>query len=96
MANEIQVYGAAWCGLTRGLREYLTTSRLPYDYFDIERDAQAEEFMLAMNNGLRRFPVVVVNERVMLEPTVVTLQRVLGEHGIRPAAGRVRSRRDVI
>jgi hypothetical protein len=32
----------------------------------------------------------------MLEPTVVTLQRVLGEHGIRPVAGRVRSRRDVI
>ena len=88
MATEIQVYGTDWCGLTHAVREYLTNARLPYDYFDIERDTDAREFVVAMNDGRYRFPLVVVEEQVVLEPTVATLRRVLGEHGIRPLAAR--------
>ena len=81
MACEIQVYGTDWCGLTRRVREYLTNSRLPHDYFDIERNADAQQFMLAMNDGHRRLPLVVVRHRVMLDPTMPALQRVLSAQG---------------
>jgi glutaredoxin len=84
MASEIQVYGTGWCGLTHALRKYLTESRLPYEYFDIERDPEAHEFVVAMGDGRRRFPLVVVHERVVTEPRVSELQRLLDERGIRP------------
>jgi hypothetical protein len=51
MATEIQVYGADWCSLTFGVREYLTNARLTYDYHDVDREPQAEELMLALTDG---------------------------------------------
>jgi glutaredoxin len=84
MASDIQVYGADWCGVTQGLRRYLTDSRLTYDYFDVERDVDAEQFVVAMNGGRRRFPVVIVEDHIIVRPTVRSLQETLSEHGIHP------------
>ena len=56
MASDIEVYGTDWCGLTFGVREYLTNSRLAYDYYDVDRDTRAQEYVLAMNDGKRRLP----------------------------------------
>ena len=85
MTNGIQVYGTDWCGITYGVREYLTNSRIPYDYYDIERDPHAHEFVLAMNDGRRRFPLIVVEERVLTSPTLNELQQVLDEYRVRRA-----------
>jgi len=97
MTNGIQVYGTDWCGLTFGVREYLTNSRIPYEYYDIEQDQHADQFVVAMNDGRRRFPMIVVEERVLTRPTLNELQRVLDEHRVRPPtsnrAGNVRSGR---
>jgi len=90
MATEIQVYGTDWCGLTFGVREYLTNARLTYDYHDVDREPQAEELMLALTDGRRRFPVVVVRKRVLTNPTRGELQRVLDDHRIRPERDRRR------
>ena len=76
------MYGADWCGLTRGLREYLMNSRIDYDYFDVDRDDEAEQFVLAMNEGHRRFPLVVVHERVVTQPTITVLRSVIDEHAL--------------
>jgi len=84
MASDIQVYGADWCGLTRGVREYLTNSRIDYDYFDVDRDDEAQQFVLAMNEGRRRFPLVVVEEQVVTHPTIAVLHTVIGEHALQP------------
>jgi thioredoxin reductase (NADPH) len=83
MTSDIEVYGTDWCGLTFGVREYLTNSHLTYEYYDVDRDARALEFVLAMNDGRRRLPMVVVQERIITTPTVTELQRVLDEHHIR-------------
>jgi glutaredoxin len=84
MASDIQVYGTDWCGLTFGVREYLTNSHMAYDYYDVEQDARAHEFVLAMNDGRRRLPMVVVEERIIINPTVAELQRLLDKHRVRP------------
>jgi glutaredoxin len=85
MASDIQVYGTDWCGLTYGVRRYLTAGRFEYDYFNIDDDKDAEEFVLATNNGRRRFPIVVIEDRVVTGPTVAELRRVLDQHGMRPS-----------
>ena len=92
MASDIQVYGADWCSLTRGLREYLMNSRFDYDYFDVDRDDNAQQFVLAMNEGRRRFPLVVVQEQVVTQPTIAVLRSVIDEHDLQPTI-RSRTRR---
>jgi len=84
MASDVQVYGTDWCGVTFSIREYLTNSHVDYEYHDIERDPTAHDFVLSMNEGRRRFPMVVVEERVMNKPTLTELQTALDTHGIRP------------
>ena len=84
MASEIQVYGADWCDLTFGVREYLTNARVAYDYHDIDRDPEANDLALVLTDGRRRFPLVVVHERVLTNPSLVELQRVLDDYRIRP------------
>lgn len=81
MSSDIQVYGADWCGLTYSLREYLTNARFAYDFHDVDRDADACELLLAITDGRRRFPVVVVQERVLHNPSRDELVRVLDETG---------------
>ena len=89
MANEIHVYGTDWCGLTFAVREFLMKSRMAYDYYNIEQDPTADEFVRAMNDGRRRFPLVVVEEATITNPTLTELQRVLSEQGLSPQpAGR--------
>ena len=85
MASDIQVYGTDWCGLTRHVREFLMTSRFEYDYFDIDRDDDAQQFVLSMNDGRRRFPLVVVKHQVVTQPTVAVLTRAIREHGLQPS-----------
>ena len=85
MACDIQVYGADWCGLTYEVRRYLTAGRFEYDYFNVEYDEHAEEFVLATNHGRRCFPIVVIEDRVVTRPTTSELQRVLDEHRLCPS-----------
>ena len=82
MANEIQVYGTDWCGLTFRVREYLMKARLGYDFFDVDRDPQAHEFVLAMTGEHRRFPLVVVGDDVVAHATIPELERALNANAI--------------
>lgn len=84
MASDIQVYGTDWCGLTNGVRRYLIAGHFEYDYFNIDHDQTAAEFVLAANQGRRRLPVVVIADRVVTNPTAAELRRLLELHGICP------------
>jgi hypothetical protein len=69
MASDIQAYGADWCGLTHGVRRYLTVGHVEYDDFDIDDDQAAEEF--------------VIGDCGMTNATVAELRRVLDQQGMR-------------
>jgi glutaredoxin len=83
VTSAIQVYGTSWCRLTYRVREYLMQARLSYEFFDVDHDQKAHEFVLASAEGQRRFPLVVVEDDVMTVPTIPQLQRVLDAHEIR-------------
>jgi len=46
-----------------------------------------------MNDGRLRFPLVIVEHRIVPHPTVAALQRVLSDHGIRPVVTTIAYRR---
>ncbi len=85
MASDIQIYGTNWCGVTYEVRRFLTVGQFEYDYFNIDDDEIADEFVLTANQGHRRFPIVVVEDRVLIAPTIAKLRCVLHEHGMRPS-----------
>ena len=85
--TSIQVYGTDWCRLTFGVREYLINSRVDYDYFDIERDPLADEFVRTVNDGRQRYPVVVVEDHSLTNPTLAELNTLLRDHRIEPRTG---------
>ena len=85
--TSIQVYGTDWCRLTFGVREYLINSRVDYDYFDVERDPAADEFVRTANDGWQRLPMVVVEEQSVTNPTLTELDALLRDHRVEPRSG---------
>jgi len=79
-----KVYGADWCALTSGFRTYFDRHDIPYDYHDIEKDEAAADAARAMNDGKLKFPMVVVGDREMKNPTLDELDDALATVGLSP------------
>lgn len=77
VTKTIKVYGTDWCHSTFGVREYLMNARLDYDFFDIDRDDNADAFVRALGKGARRYPVIVFPDEIVTNPTVTELGQLL-------------------
>ena len=92
MSVDTAVYGTQRCPLTQGIREWLGEHRVPYDFYDIENDAEAEERVRRMNDGQLKYPMVTVGDRGEGEPDGVRVRlfptRPAGQHARRGAARR--------
>ncbi len=80
--TRVLVYGTDWCGLTQAFCNRLETANVPFEYHDIEADPKAEEAVVAMNGGKRKFPMVVVGEVVMKNPPIPELNEALDRYGL--------------
>jgi glutaredoxin len=88
MTPTIHVYGTDWCRLTFAVREHLMQLQVEYDYFDIERDPRADEFVRAMHDGRRRHPIVVIGAHIVTNPTLTELRRALDQEETTPRVDR--------
>ncbi|HEU4740190.1 MAG TPA: glutaredoxin domain-containing protein [Meiothermus sp.] len=94
MAARIQIYGTGWCSFSRGFQSYLQSLRIPFEFFDVEKDPSAEEAARLMNGGALKFPMVVIGEnlqgpwkpedggKVMKNPRLGELEAALSEAGL--------------
>jgi glutaredoxin len=75
----IKIYGAKWCGDVYRILFYFDKKELPFQYFDIDEDKSAEEFVIKINpEGNRSIPVVVLeDESILIEPTISELEEKL-------------------
>ena len=79
MADEIVMYGTTWCGDTRRARRLFDENNIPYQWIDIDQDAQARKYVEEVNRGYRSVPTIVFPDGSMLvEPTTSELMRKLG------------------
>ena len=67
--NKIKVYGADWCEDTQRTREHLDKLSVPYDYINVDHDKSAEAWIKEQNKGKRQTPTVVLNGKVLIEPS---------------------------
>ncbi|MBG0815162.1 mycoredoxin [Planomonospora sp. ID82291] len=78
----LTVYTTTWCGPCKRLKAQLTREGIAYQEIDIERNPDAAEFVMSVNNGNQTVPTVVVESpagRVAVtNPSVAEVKRLLG------------------
>jgi glutaredoxin len=62
---KLELYGAARCPYTQDMREWLEWNRRDFAEFDVEADPEARQRMRALDNSLRKIPVLVEDGKVV-------------------------------
>ena len=62
---RLELYGAARCPYTQDMREWLEWNRRECQEYDVEADLEARRRMRALDESLRRVPVLVEDGKVV-------------------------------
>jgi thioredoxin reductase (NADPH) len=73
-----KVIGSRYSGDSVRLREFLARNRLPFQWVDLEQDAEAEELLQMLGVEPAETPVVIVAGRTLRNPTNAELSGELG------------------
>jgi mycoredoxin len=77
--TQLVVIGSNWCGDCRRTRRLLDENHIPYQWIDIEKDKQAEQLVLKINNGFRSIPTILFEDgSTLVEPSNTVLANKLG------------------
>ena len=55
----VTMYTTSWCGYCRRLKDQLNREGIPFAEVDIERDEDAAEIVMRVNNGNQTVPTVL-------------------------------------
>jgi thioredoxin reductase (NADPH) len=76
---DITVYGAPWCPDCRRAKKFLGEQRVPFDWVDIDGDANGREIVERLQKGGRTIPTIVFEEGDhLVDPDNEQLARRLG------------------
>ncbi len=76
---KITVYGAYWCPDCRRSKQFLGEHQIPYNWINIEENAEAEQFVIETNQGKRIIPTIIFEDGVALvEPSNAEIAQKLG------------------
>ena len=89
----LTVYSTTWCGYCHRLKTQLDREGIAYEAVDIERDADAADFVMSVNGGNQTVPTVRFADGSAL--TNPTLSQVKAQLEVVSASepGRIRNRR---
>lgn len=74
---KIKLYGADWCPKTGLLKNYLQSEWIDFDFYNVELDEQAATFIRSLFEGKLKFPVVTLDDQVLLNPKIPELKKAL-------------------
>ena len=84
--DGIRVAGTLWSAGSHAIKDFLARSQIPYQFLDIERDAEARALVEHVNEATYRLPVVFFPDgSVLIEPS---LTEVAEKAGLRTQATR--------
>ncbi len=79
MIDRLTLYGAPWCPDCKRSKKFLAEHRVPYEWIDIDDDAQGLRHVEALQKGGRTIPTIVFPDGgYLLEPSDEELARKLG------------------
>ncbi|MCZ6892175.1 MAG: FAD-dependent oxidoreductase [Chloroflexi bacterium] len=77
--DGIRVAGTLWSASSHNVKDFLARNRIPYQWLDIENDAEAGQLVEAVNKDEHRLPVVFFPDgSVLIEPDNRTLAEKVG------------------
>ena len=77
--DGIRVAGTLWSPASHAVKDFLARNRIPYQWLDIEANAEARELVEATEQGEHHLPVVFFpNGEVLIEPDNRTLAEKVG------------------
>ena len=77
--DGIRVAGTLWSALSHNVKGFLSRNRIPYQWLDIEKDAEARELVEATNKGHHKLPVMFFPDgSVLVEPDNRALAEKIG------------------
>jgi mycoredoxin len=77
--QKITVYGTEWCGDCFRTRQFLKKNSILFTYINIDRDKDAEKYVLNTNRGMRSVPTIVFEDgTILVEPSNQELAIKLG------------------
>jgi thioredoxin reductase (NADPH) len=75
----IRVAGSLWSPASHGVKDFLSRSQTPYQWMDVEKDAEARAQAEAASPGLRHLPVVFFPDgTTLVEPSSRSLAEKIG------------------
>ncbi len=71
MADEIIIiYATDWCWDCRRARNFFDRREIPYQWINIDRDIQAEKFVIETSHGNRSVPTIILpGGEILVEPS---------------------------
>jgi thioredoxin reductase (NADPH) len=77
--DGIRVAGTSWSAASHAIKDFLARSQIPYQFLDIERDAEARALVEQANETTYRLPVVFFPEGdVLIEPSLTEVAEKAG------------------
>ncbi|MDQ2714895.1 MAG: mycoredoxin [Chloroflexota bacterium] len=68
--EKVTMYATTWCGDCRMAKRWLDAHGIPYDYINIEENAEAAEYVVRINNGAQSVPTIVCPDgTILVEPS---------------------------
>ncbi len=69
-SESIIIYGTSWCGDTRRARAYFSKHNIPYQWIDIDFDAEGGRLVEELNHGYRSVPTIIFPDgSTLVEPS---------------------------
>ncbi len=77
--DGIRVAGVQWSASSHTVKDFLSRNQVPYQWLDIEKDAQARQLVEAVNQGEFHLPVIFFPDgSVLVQPDLPTLAEKIG------------------
>lgn len=85
--DGVRVLGHRWSPDGHRLRDFLARNLVPYQWLDVETDAEAKRLLTASGDGAAKLPAVVLSDgNVMATPSNAEVAEALGLHTTTEAA----------
>lgn len=75
---KIIIYGTNWCGDCYSVLNFFKAHNIAYQWIDIDKDPNAEKFVILTNHGFRSVPTIIFEDgSILVEPSKSELQKKL-------------------
>ena len=72
----LTMYSTPWCGYCHRLKSQLEREGIEYEVIDIERDAEAAEFVMRVNGGNQTVPTLrFADGSALTNPSIVQVKK---------------------